>query len=77
MWKRSVKFMLKPFKPCPFAGSEGRICCFLMVFAALRTPDDAWIVHDLVLVWMEEEQAKSLLGSAWTTLDACRGMSFS
>ena len=23
------------------------------IFSVLRTPDDAWIVHDLVLVWME------------------------
>jgi len=26
------------------------------------TPDDAWIVHDLVLVWMEEEEAEKQPG---------------
>ncbi|CAE7349109.1 ACAD11 [Symbiodinium natans] len=34
------------------------------------TPDDAWIVHDLVLVWFEESKASELLGDAWKMLDA-------
>eukprot|EP00913_Durusdinium_trenchii_P006602 g6201.t1 len=34
------------------------------------TPDDAWIVHDLVMVWMEESEAEKLLGDAWRALDA-------
>ncbi|CAJ1424232.1 unnamed protein product [Effrenium voratum] len=33
------------------------------------TPDDAWIVHDLVLVWMEEKKAKELIADAWKMLD--------
>ncbi|CAK9002358.1 unnamed protein product [Durusdinium trenchii] len=36
----------------------------------LTTPDDAWIVHDLVMVWMEESEAEKLLGDAWRALDA-------
>ncbi|CAE7947738.1 unnamed protein product, partial [Symbiodinium sp. KB8] len=34
------------------------------------TPDDAWIVHDLVLVWLEEKAASELLGDSWHMLDA-------
>ncbi|CAE8610380.1 unnamed protein product [Polarella glacialis] len=33
-------------------------------------PDDAWIVHDLVLVWMDEQSAAGLLGDTWKVLDA-------
>eukprot|EP00439_Symbiodinium_sp_Y106_P080154 s986_g18.t3 len=36
----------------------------------VTTPDDAWIVHDLVLVWLEENVASKLLGDTWKMLDA-------
>ncbi|CAE7581334.1 unnamed protein product, partial [Symbiodinium necroappetens] len=36
----------------------------------VTTPDDAWIVHDLVLVWLEEKVASELLGDSWNMLDA-------
>mmetsp|Transcript_135910 Transcript_135910/g.434819 ORF Transcript_135910/g.434819 Transcript_135910/m.434819 type:complete len:743 (-) Transcript_135910:255-2483(-) len=35
----------------------------------LTFPDDAWIVHDLVLMWMDEREAVSNIGDAWIHLD--------
>lgn len=32
-------------------------------------PDDAWIVQDMVLVWMEEQFASQCLGGDWWVLD--------
>lgn len=33
-------------------------------------PDDAWIVHDLMLIWMDESEAEQLLGPIWSVLDS-------
>lgn len=38
--------------------------------AKLTYPDDAWITHDLVLVWMDESEADRQLGEQWATLDS-------
>jgi len=35
----------------------------------LTYPDDAWIVHDLVLVWMDEDEAALSIGAEWAVLD--------
>eukprot|EP00415_Alexandrium_ostenfeldii_P001512 UN1512 len=32
-------------------------------------PDDAWMVHDLVLLWMNEERAAQEIGGQWMALD--------
>lgn len=36
-------------------------------------PDDAWMVHDLCLVWFTEENAAKHLGSSWHVLDSYVG----
>jgi len=32
-------------------------------------PDDAWMVHDLVLLWMDEAEASEFIGDQWAVLD--------
>mmetsp|Transcript_19258 Transcript_19258/g.58802 ORF Transcript_19258/g.58802 Transcript_19258/m.58802 type:complete len:773 (-) Transcript_19258:5-2323(-) len=33
-------------------------------------PDDAWMVHDLVLLWYREDEAARAIGSTWAELDS-------
>ncbi|CAK0807728.1 unnamed protein product, partial [Prorocentrum cordatum] len=37
--------------------------------SSLTHPDDAWIIHDLVLVWMAEGEAERAFGDSWPFLD--------
>lgn len=44
--------------------------------AKLTHPDDAWIAHDLVLVWLNEADAVRVLSDKWSLLDRFVGTLF-